>query len=134
MTSEPIGADGAPASRFFRCVATFNSPYFEPVSLLAGKWYGIIEVPSTDEAETKRVAAAGLVELTAEEADEERKKKPETHSSLAPRFPLPQSAPNSHVPHQDSHRAQPAQSPTTPSDSTSELSVEDVVKPRKLKK
>lgn len=127
--SEPT----SPSVRYFKAVATFGSEYFEPVEMFSGRWFGLLAIPAHATDEIARAEAAKLKELSAEEAEVEFKKKQQGPFSSPPLFPMAPSAANTAVPHQDSHRAQPAASHPTAS-ATTDLAVEDVIAPKPVRR
>lgn len=106
--------------RFFRVTDTFGHNSFDPVEMLGGKWFGLIKIEAEDEVWNKKADDLKLVPLPEGEAVEYLAKKVQQPGSSAPRFVLPQSAPD----------AQPAAATSTPGGKA--LDPEAVIQPRKI--
>jgi len=59
--------------KYFRLMATSESPFFEPIAEWAGAWYGVAKVE--DEKEAQRLIDLKVTELTPEQYALEVKKK-----------------------------------------------------------
>ena len=89
MSESPTPA----ANRHFRVVATFSPEHFDPVEMIGGKWFGLITVGPDETNLNVKIDQLGLVPLTDEEAEAYASKKVEQQGSLAKRYALPPSAP-----------------------------------------